>query len=124
MAHPHVPQSAMIQALSVEQKGTPGIAMRTFRQNFCILYLMPRTLAATPPQETYMADTTKKKAPARPRKTSAKKDKAAPATKPALPPREEIERLARSYWAQRGYQDGNAEQDWLRAEQELLKMAS
>jgi len=41
-----------------------------------------------------------------------------------MPPREEIERLARVYWAQRGYVDGFAEQDWLRAEQELLQMAS
>ena len=41
-----------------------------------------------------------------------------------MPSREEIEQLARAYWAQRGYQDGYAEQDWLRAEQELLQMAS
>jgi hypothetical protein len=41
-----------------------------------------------------------------------------------MPSREEIEQLARAYWEQRGYQDGYAEQDWLRAEQELLKMAS
>jgi hypothetical protein len=41
-----------------------------------------------------------------------------------MPSRAEIEKLAREYWAQRGYQDGYAEQDWLRAEQELLKMAS
>jgi hypothetical protein len=41
-----------------------------------------------------------------------------------MPAREEIEKLARAYWEQRGYQDGYAEQDWLRAEQELLKMAS
>ena len=41
-----------------------------------------------------------------------------------MPTREEIEKLARAYWEQRGYQDGFAEQDWLRAEQELLKMAS
>jgi hypothetical protein len=81
-------------------------------------------LAANPTKEIYMAETAKKKAPAMPRKTAIKKAKAAPATKPALPSREEIERLARSYWAQRGYQDGYAEQDWLQAEQELLKMAS
>ncbi len=66
----------------------------------------------------------KTKAPAKPRKTAAKKEKTVQAARPALPPREEIERLARSYWAQRGYRDGYAEQDWLRAEQELLKMAS
>jgi len=41
-----------------------------------------------------------------------------------MPSREEVERLARKYWAQRGYQDGYAEQDWLRAEQELRQKAS
>lgn len=72
-----------------------------------------------------MAETVKKaKAPAKPRKTAAKKVKATPAPASALPPREEIEKLARAYWEQRGYQDGFAEQDWLRAEQELLQKAS
>jgi hypothetical protein len=65
----------------------------------------------------------KAKAPAKPRKTAAKKKTAQPALA-ARPSHEEIERLARSYWEQRGYQDGFAEQDWLRAEQELLEMAS
>ena len=96
----------------------------TFNQEFCILKSMPRLLAANPTKEIYMAELVAKKTPAKPRKTAAKKTKAAPATKPAFPSREEIERLARSYWEQRGYQDGYAEQDWLRAEQELLKMAS
>lgn len=71
-----------------------------------------------------MTETVKKaKAPAKPRKTAAKKEKVTQlaATRPS---HEEIEKLARSYWEQRGYQDGFAEQDWLRAEQELLKMAS
>lgn len=83
-----------------------------------------------------MADTTKKTkttaaktataktTTAKPRKPAAKKVQAAPAARKAMPSREEIERLAQTYWAQRGYQDGYAEQDWLRAEQELLKMAS
>ena len=73
-----------------------------------------------------MADTTKKTktTTAKTRKPAAKKAKAAQITRPAMPSREEIERLAQSYWAQRGYQDGYAEQDWLRAEQDLLKMAS
>ncbi len=66
----------------------------------------------------------KAKAPAKPRKTSVKKDKVVKTSRTAMPPREEIEKLARVYWEQRGYQDGYAEQDWLRAEQELLKMAS
>jgi hypothetical protein len=72
-----------------------------------------------------MADTVKKtKAPAKPRKTAIKNEKAAAAPAPVMPSREQIEELAKSYWAARGYKDGFAEQDWLRAEQELLKMAS
>lgn len=72
-----------------------------------------------------MAETVKKaKAPAKPRKTVEKKAKTAPVSSTSMPPREEIEKLARAYWEQRGYQDGYAEQDWLRAEQELLKKAS
>ena len=66
----------------------------------------------------------KEKAPAKPRKTTAKNATAVQPSRPAMPSREEIERLARAYWEQRGYQDGFAEQDWLRAEQELLKKAS
>ena len=72
-----------------------------------------------------MADTVKKaKAPAKPRKTAAKKEKVSQPAETSMPPRDEIGKLARAYWEQRGYQDGYAEQDWLRAEQELLKMAS
>jgi hypothetical protein len=73
-----------------------------------------------------MADTTKKTktTTAKTRKPAAKKEKVVQASRAAMPSREEIERLARTYWEQRGYQDGYAEQDWLRAEQELLKMAS
>jgi len=72
-----------------------------------------------------MADTVKKaKAPAKPRKTAAKKETVAAAPEPSMPSREEVEKLAQSYWAARGYKDGFAEQDWLRAEQELLQMAS
>ena len=72
-----------------------------------------------------MADTTKKaNTTAKTRKPAIKKEKVTSTARLARPTREEIERLAQSYWAQRGYQDGHAEQDWLRAEQELLKMAS
>ena len=79
-----------------------------------------------------MADTIKKaKTPAKPkttetklRKAPAKKAATAQPSRPTMPPREEIEQLAKTYWAQRGYVDGYAEQDWLRAEQELLQMAS
>ena len=36
----------------------------------------------------------------------------------------EPEKLAQKYWAQRGYQDGYAEQDWLLAERTLMQKAS
>jgi len=71
-----------------------------------------------------MAETIKKtKAAAKPRKTATKKEKVTEIAKPA-PTREEIEELAKRYWAERGYKDGGAEQDWLRAERELMQMAS
>lgn len=83
----------------------------------------------------------KTKAPAKPRATAATKDgvakapttrkaspkKAADATSapaPRVPTHEEIARLAQQYWAERGHTDGHAEQDWLRAERELMKRAS
>jgi hypothetical protein len=65
----------------------------------------------------------KTKATAKPRRTAAKKEKAAEVTKTSKPSRAEIEQLARTFWAERGYQDGYAEQDWLRAERELLERA-
>jgi hypothetical protein len=72
-----------------------------------------------------MADSVKKaKAPAKPRKTAAKKEKVAATPTTAMPSREEIEKLAQNYWAQRGFQDGYADQDWFRAEQELRQKAS
>jgi hypothetical protein len=71
-----------------------------------------------------MADTVKTKAPAKPRKTATKKETAPLAPLTMMPAHEEIQKLAQKYWAQRGYQDGYAEQDWLLAEQELRKMAS
>lgn len=72
-----------------------------------------------------MADTVKKtKAPAKPRKTTGAKAKVEQTLVAVMPSREQIEQLARNYWAQRGFQDGYAEQDWLRAEQELRQKAS
>jgi hypothetical protein len=96
-----------------------------------------------------MAETTKKaKAPAKPRaaagtkKTTAKKTDglAVEASGAAIeadgggaaqgnrvvyvPTHEEIAVLARQYWEQRGRTHGNHVQDWLRAEQDLMKMAS
>jgi hypothetical protein len=38
----------------------------------------------------------------------------------AVPLQEEIAVLAYRYWEARGGQDGSAEEDWLRAEQELI----
>ena len=63
----------------------------------------------------------KTKATAKPRRTAANKEKVVEIVKTQKPSREEIEQLARIFWAERGYQDGYAEQDWLRAEQELLE---
>jgi hypothetical protein len=57
--------------------------------------------------------------------TVVAKKKAAPKTKAAevaathTPSYEQIAQLAEQYWAERGWQDGYAEQDWLRAEREL-----
>ena len=88
------------------------------------------------------------KAPAKPRKTAAKKAAAPTGTdavavasekpngnasetrvakssaKPVEVSREEIERLAHQYWVERGRPHGSHEQDWYRAEQELRKRAS
>lgn len=72
-----------------------------------------------------MTDTAKKaKAPAKPRKATTKKTAPVAAPAPTMPSHEEIQKLAQKYWAQRGFQDGQAEQDWLRAEQELRQKAS
>jgi hypothetical protein len=72
-----------------------------------------------------MADAVKKtKAAAKPRKVSTKKEVAEFAPVAKMPSHEEIEKLAQKYWAQRGFQDGYAEQDWLQAEQELRQKAS
>jgi hypothetical protein len=90
---------------------------------------MPRTLVAKTPfriqffEEKYMAETTKKaNAPVKPKKTANKKTTIHEVEKPVA--HEQIEQLARQYWAERGWQDGYAEQDWLRAEQELRQKAS
>jgi hypothetical protein len=73
----------------------------------------------------------KAKSPAKPRATAAttktppaKKQTVAEKVTATTPTHAEIARLAQQYWAERGWQDGQAEQDWLRAEQELMEMAS
>ena len=83
-----------------------------------------------------MAETTEKakkaKATAKPRaaagtkKTAAKKTNGAAETKvaPYVPTHDEIAFLALQYWEQRGRAHGDHVRDWLRAEQDLMKMAS
>ena len=63
----------------------------------------------------------KAKAPAKPKKTATKK---AEDLKMRDPSHEQIAQLAQKFWAERGWQDGYAEQDWLRAERELRVSAS
>ena len=63
----------------------------------------------------------KTKATAKPRRTAANKEKVVEVAKTLKPSHEEIEQLARIFWAERGYQDGYADHDWLRAERELLE---
>jgi hypothetical protein len=70
----------------------------------------------------------KTKAPAKPRKTTAKA-KTTKTTETTLPPiaipsHEDIAILAQRFWIERGCQDGEAEQDWLRAEAQLMAQAS
>jgi hypothetical protein len=69
----------------------------------------------------------KAKAPAKPRaaagtakKAVVKKRTVAERVTATMPTHEEIAQLARRYWEERGWQDGQAEQDWLRAERELM----
>ena len=72
-----------------------------------------------------MAETiTKAKAPAKPRKAPTKKAAGITTPQPNTISREEIERLAHQFWAERGYQHGHAEVDWFRAEEELRRNAS
>ena len=82
-----------------------------------------------------MAETIEKakkaKAPAKPKatagttkKTPAKKLTVAEKVTATTPTHQEIAHLAQQYWAERGWQDGQAEQDWLRAERELMQIAS
>jgi Protein of unknown function (DUF2934) len=68
----------------------------------------------------------KTKAPAKPRKTTAKAEttKTTELAPIVIPTHEEIALLAQRFWIERGCQDGAAEQDWLRAEAQLMARAS
>ncbi len=72
----------------------------------------PRTKA--PRKSTSASDT----ATAAPRRHSKATPVAAGSVEPSFS-YEEVATLAYSYWEARGYQPGNPEEDWLRAESEL-----
>jgi hypothetical protein len=55
---------------------------------------------------------------------SAAKGKTVDVAAASVPSYTEIAQLAERFWAERGWHDGYAEQDWLRAERELLGPAS
>jgi hypothetical protein len=55
---------------------------------------------------------------------AAAKTKTVDAAATGAPSHAEIAQLAERFWAERGWQDGYAEQDWLRAERELVGVAS
>jgi hypothetical protein len=86
-----------------------------------------------------MAETVKKasstKAPAKPRKTAAKKTAATENGAPGSAngasnvteikySHDQVAQLAHKYWAERGRQHGHHLEDWLRAEHELRAKAS
>ena len=63
----------------------------------------------------------------KPRKAPAKKKATVEAAAEPIvirPTHEQIAALAQKFWAERGYTDGDAEKDWLRAEHELMQIAS
>ena len=78
----------------------------------------------TPESEMETAMKAAPKAVAKTKAKAAPKSKTIDIAASRTPSYEEIARLAERYWAERGWQDGYAEQDWLRAERELLGMAS
>jgi hypothetical protein len=55
---------------------------------------------------------------------AAAKPKAIEIVATSAPSHDEIAQLAARFWAERGWRDGYAEQDWLRAERELAGAAS
>ena len=84
----------------------------------------PKTAVKTLDGETGSAVKSALKAAAKTKVKAAPKAKAVDIAASLTPSYAEIAQLAERYWAERGWQDGYAEQDWLRAERELLGMAS
>lgn len=70
---------------------------------------------------TPKAETTEKTT--KPRKAPAKKKTTVEAAEPIViqPTHDQIASLAQKFWAERGYTDGHAEHDWLRAERQLMQ---
>jgi hypothetical protein len=125
------------------RRDTPYLKTRDFFAKIPYPDYGPRTVGGnTQRRRITMAETPKKaKTPAKPRTTTgaaktatakdaapkkiaAKKRTVAEQVTATTPSREEIARLAQQFWQERGRQDGLAEQDWLRAERELMSMAS
>ena len=84
----------------------------------------PKTAVKKLDGETGSAVEAAPKVAAKTKGKTAAKTKAVDVAASRTPSYAEIAQLAERYWAERGWQDGYAEQDWLRAEQELLGMAS
>jgi hypothetical protein len=78
----------------------------------------------TPEGETGSAVKAAPEAVAKTKAKATAKSKTVDIAASRTPSYEEISQLAERYWAERGWQDGYAEQDWLRAEQKLLGVAS
>lgn len=80
--------------------------------------------AAAAPAMKHRAPRVTMRTPVREVSTAEFSGQDAPALSARQPSREEIARLAYSYWEARGYQGGSPEEDWLRAERELLSGAA
>ena len=60
----------------------------------------------------------------KPIEAATKKESVVSNSQPKVVSREKIEQVAYQIWVQRGYQHGNALEDWIKAERELLERAS
>lgn len=78
--------------------------------------------------ETVKKATAKPKAPAKPRKTAAKKTgtngAATNVTEMPMVTHDQVAMLAHRFWIERGHQHGFDAEDWFRAEQALRAKAS
>src|SRR5258707_5369432 len=84
----------------------------------------PKTAVKAQEGETGSAVKAAPEVAAKTKGKAATKTKAVDVAASRTPSYAEIAQLAERYWAERGWQDGYAEQDWLRAERDLLGVAS